>query len=187
MKGGKREREESPKGKSPYKTAKVGTNGKSKETNKDKRPYIATIIGGGPRANLPSKGTMKRKITEMLFVHKKDGSTLVKTHDKVMLGFWNSKKVGGIPNEIFPLLITTIVEQFDISQILIDGGNSCDITYSRLFEKMGLEPYEGSYLQTFNGMTTHPWGYVKLMASVGERKDIHKVNLQFLIVACKSN
>lgn len=37
VKGGKRDREEAPKSKSPSKTADVGTSGKRKEANKGKR------------------------------------------------------------------------------------------------------------------------------------------------------
>lgn len=71
MSGGKGEREESPKGKSPSKVVDVETSGKDKEVSKGKRQYIASIIRGELRANLPSKGTMKRNIVEMLVAHKK--------------------------------------------------------------------------------------------------------------------
>lgn len=45
----------------------------------------------------------------------------------------------------------SIVAHFDVSKVLIGGGNSYDIMYSNLFEKMGLKneklwPYEGSDL-----------------------------------------
>lgn len=40
----------------------IGKSGESKEVNKGKYYYIVAINGGAPRANLPSKGTMKRKI-----------------------------------------------------------------------------------------------------------------------------
>lgn len=62
VKGGKRDREESPKGKFSSKTMMVDTNKESKEINKCKRTYIAAIIRGAPRENLPYKGNMKRKI-----------------------------------------------------------------------------------------------------------------------------
>lgn len=59
------------------------------------------ITEGAPRENLSSKGSMKLKIFEMIAVHKKDGSTLVKILYRPMLGFGDSKKVGGILNEYF--------------------------------------------------------------------------------------
>lgn len=91
----------------------------------------------------------------------------------------------------FPLVITTTIRQFDVSQILIVGGSSCDIMYSKLFKKMNLErgnllPCEGSNLQAFNGTTTCPWGYVEMVISVDDRKDVRSVIFKFLIVSCKS-
>lgn len=56
---------------------------------------------------------MKRKIIEMIVVHKKVGSTSVKTPYRPMFGFYDPKKVGGIPNEIFPLVINVTIRQFD--------------------------------------------------------------------------
>lgn len=96
---GKRYIKESPKGKSPSMTSEVRTIGESKEANKGKHLYISAITGGAPRENLPSKGTMKRKFIETIFVIKKDASTLVKIPHQPILGFWDSEYVGGIPNE----------------------------------------------------------------------------------------
>lgn len=72
-----------------------------------------------------SKGTMKRKIVEQMYVNKKGRSTLTKGLKRLMLEFLDSEKAGGIPNDFFPLVITAIISDFDVSQILIDGGNSC--------------------------------------------------------------
>lgn len=44
--------------------------------------------------------------------------------------------VGGIP---CPLVITTTMVNFNVLRILLGGGNSCDIMYVDLFEKLGLE------------------------------------------------
>lgn len=83
----------------------------------------------------------------------------------------------GIPNENFPPVIIAGVGKFDVSRIFIDGGNSCDIIYSELFEKMNLNlsslfPYEGSYLQAFNWATIRPWGYAELIVFVDSGEDI---------------
>ena len=78
---------------------------------------------------------MKRNIIEMLDVHKKDGSTSMKTPDRPMPGVWDSEKVGGTPHKISPLVIIVIIRQFDVSQILNDKGGSCNIMYSELLEK----------------------------------------------------
>lgn len=48
VKGGKRDMEESPKGKSLMKTADVVTSGESKNVSKGKRMYIAAITRGEP-------------------------------------------------------------------------------------------------------------------------------------------
>lgn len=115
---------------------------------------------------------MKRKISELMAVHKKDGSTSPKTLDRPMLGFRDIEKVGGVLNDIFPLVITATVGHFDLSQILINEGRSCDIMYSNMFKKIRLNkenlwPYEGSYLQAFNDITIVIGGYIKLMIYVG--------------------
>lgn len=75
VKKGKKEKEESPKGKSPSKFAEVGTNDEDKKPSKGKRQYIADITIWAPRSNLQYKGKMKRKVFEMMAVHKKDMST----------------------------------------------------------------------------------------------------------------
>lgn len=78
------------------------------------------------------------RISEILSVHKKDTGTSINFFDRPMLGFWDSKKVGGVPNK-FPLVIIATIEKFDVSWILIDGRNYCDIMYSELFKKMVLD------------------------------------------------
>lgn len=55
---------------------------------------------------------MKTNIAKMLVVHKKDGRSSVKTFDRPMLGFWDSKKVGAIANEIFRLMIIATIGKF---------------------------------------------------------------------------
>lgn len=60
--GGKRERKKSPKGKFLSKTLEAGTNGGDKKASKSKNQYIIAITGGALWENLPSKGTIKRKI-----------------------------------------------------------------------------------------------------------------------------
>lgn len=73
--GGKQDIEESPKGKSPSKTMMTDTSRENKETNKGKRPYISAIIRGAPQATLPSKGTKKRTIIELMAIYRKEGNT----------------------------------------------------------------------------------------------------------------
>lgn len=44
-----------------------------------------------------------------------------------MLGFSDSEKVGGILNNLFSHVIISTVRKFDVSQILINKGNFCDL------------------------------------------------------------
>lgn len=56
-----------------------------------------------------------------------------------ILRFLGNEKVGRIPNEKFPLVIIETISNFNMTRILNEGGNSCDIMYSKLFEKPGLK------------------------------------------------
>lgn len=59
MKGGKKEKEDSPKIKSTSKDADARTNGEEKEVNNGKCQYISAIIGMMSWGNIASKGMMK--------------------------------------------------------------------------------------------------------------------------------
>lgn len=111
--------------------------------------------------------------------NKDKGSTLTANPEMTILEFWESEKIRGIPNENFPLVITTTIANFDVSKILVNGGSSCGIMYSDLFENIGLKrgklyPYEGSGLQAFNYTITLP--YIKLMVTLGERRDTYNID-----------
>ncbi|MCI52330.1 hypothetical protein A2U01_0073574, partial [Trifolium medium] len=56
-----------------------------------------------------------------------------------VLGFGDEERVGGSPNEIFPLIFVTTMANHDVSRILEDEGGSRDIMYGELFEKLGLK------------------------------------------------
>lgn len=106
---------------------------------------------------------MKRKIVELVIIHKKGGGISSNTLDMTLLGFRDCNTIGGSRNEIFPLVITATVVHFDVSWILIKGGSLYDIMYSKMFENMTLEKwnmwsYEGSDLLAFNGKKTRLWG-----------------------------
>lgn len=69
-KGDKRGWEESPKKKLSSKVVDVianneGTNNEYKGSSKGKCQHIIGITWGVPRGNIPSKGTMKRKMVEL--------------------------------------------------------------------------------------------------------------------------
>lgn len=65
-----------------------------------------------------------------------------------------------------------MANHFNMLQIINNGGNSCEIIYLKLFEKMGLKKenlwsYEGLNLEAFNDSTTRLWRYIELMIYVG--------------------
>lgn len=87
------------------------------------------------------------EISKPMAVNKKEGNTSTKTPEKPIFEFQNIEKVGAgeTPNKIFLLVITTMISNFDVSIILIYGGNSHDIMYSNIFEKMGLKKKNMAY------------------------------------------
>lgn len=53
--------------------------------------------------------------------------------------------------------------------------------YGELFEKLELKrekfmPYKGSDLQDFNNTLNFPWGYIKLMVTLGEARETRIVD-----------
>lgn len=84
---GKKIKEESPKGKYTSKIDGVGSGCKDRKIIKGKRPYISAITLGATQENLPSKGTMKRNIVDMMAFHKKDRITSTRTPYQLILGF----------------------------------------------------------------------------------------------------
>lgn len=103
-----------------------------------KRQHIATIIRGATRTKVMSKGKIMRKIEKLMVVHKKDESTSSKTLDGPRLRYWDSEKVVEIPNDIFLIVITSMVSHLDVFEILIDRDTLCNIISYEMFKKMGL-------------------------------------------------
>lgn len=83
-------------------------------------------------------------------VSKEEGASSGEKPGRSPLEFWDWEKVGKIPNENFPLVITATMAKYDVSIIHIDMGSTCEIIAER-FEKLGLKreklwPYEGTNL-----------------------------------------
>lgn len=72
-----------------------GTSSADKKERKGKQQHIAYIIEGAPKVNILSKGTMKRKIAELMVVHKKERITSTKAPDRSMLKFWDVEEIWG--------------------------------------------------------------------------------------------
>lgn len=107
--------------------------------HKGKHMYITSIMVGAIRVTNPSKSVVKRKISELMKVSKKEGNTSTKILERTILRFRDREKVERIPNEIFPLVIMDVISNFDVSKILIDGGSSYESMYSNRFKNMGLK------------------------------------------------
>lgn len=76
--------------------------------------------------------------------------------EQPITGFKDSDKVRDIHNDIFSLVITTTMYNFDVLMILIDWRRSYDIMYIDIFEKLGLKndkllSYMSIDLRAFNG------------------------------------
>lgn len=54
-------------------------------------------------------------------INKNEGTTLNRNPKRPTIGFRDRKKVGGILNEIISLVITAIMDNFDVSMILMIG------------------------------------------------------------------
>lgn len=90
---------------------------------------------------------MKKIPVELMGVSKEEGSTSTRVLERLVLKFSDAKKLGGVPNDIFTMVVTTMIANFDVSKVLDDGCSSCDIVYSYLFEKMGLKTLRGNFKQ----------------------------------------
>lgn len=102
-----------------------------------KHMYIPYIIDNFHRPENPSKGTIKRNIYDLMAVNKEERAILVGKLERPILRFLNNEKVRGVLNEICHLVITVIIDNCDVSMILIGGGIYCDIKYAKIFETLG--------------------------------------------------
>ncbi|MCI04105.1 hypothetical protein A2U01_0025148, partial [Trifolium medium] len=76
--------------------------------------------------NVPdSRTTLKGRVADMLSVE-----AGVRPSSSQFLGFSDEEYVGGVPNELFPIIIVATMAKHEVSRILIDQGGS--------FEKLNL-------------------------------------------------
>lgn len=68
-----------------------------------KRKYI----NGSPNISLSSY--------KVMVVNKKGINILTKGSKRSMLDFWVSEKIGETQNDVFPLVITSMIDHFDVS------------------------------------------------------------------------
>lgn len=74
-----------------------------------------------------------------------------------MLSLRDIEKVEGILNEIFMLVITATISDFDVSRIVIGNGSSRGVMYLEFFKKISLNieklwPYKASNVKVLNNI-----------------------------------
>lgn len=84
------------------------------EEHKGKLQHIVTIMRGAPHKNAHPKGTMERKIAELMVINKKGGTTSTNGSERSIISFSDSEKVKEILNDIFPLVIIVTISQFNV-------------------------------------------------------------------------
>lgn len=104
-----------------------------------------------------------------------------------LLGFADSEKIDGVPNEELPLVVIVGIHGHDIARCLVDEGNSLDNLYQDAFDKLGmrkedLKSYEDTDLHCFNKTSTRPWRYVKIGVTFGEEADERRVEGSILVI-----
>lgn len=71
-------------------------------------------------------------------IDKKEGTSIEEKTKRLILGFKDNNQVRGSLNEIFLLVVTTTMNNFKISRVLIEGMSLCAIMYIELFKKLCL-------------------------------------------------
>lgn len=87
-----------------------------------------------------------------------------------------------------PIVISTVIKDFEVRRIFIDQGSLADIMFWNLFEKLGfkdraMQQYKGN-LVGFTGNTIKPKGYVKFDVGFGKGTHIKVIQVKFLVVDC---
>ncbi|XP_058752393.1 uncharacterized protein LOC131625557 [Vicia villosa] len=132
----------------------------------------AMVISGGGFSKL-TVGSVKREFDKLLSASSSKAAALDQAKGSPSsISFYKEELPGGAPNATIPLLIRARMANFDVRHILVDQGSMVDIMYSQLFRTLQLNdshltPYVGSDLQGFNDTVTTPWGFVKLIVSIG--------------------
>lgn len=70
---------------------------------------------------------LKREVVKLMEIKKEEGRTSDGKPNGPILGLRDIKKVGRILKDIFSIVITTTMTNFDVLRILADLGSSCDI------------------------------------------------------------
>ncbi|GAV57716.1 LOW QUALITY PROTEIN: hypothetical protein CFOL_v3_01252, partial [Cephalotus follicularis] len=85
-----------------------------------------------------------------------------------------------------PVVITLLVELFNMKRILIDSGSSADILYKHAFDQLRIPADQLKPVKTplvgFAGETIHPLGSINLSVVAGTAPRQTQVEMTFLVV-----
>lgn len=84
--------------------------------------------------------------------------------DMSMLGFCDHKKISSIINVMLSSVIIPAIANHDVSYLLIDDRNTCNLMYMEIFRRLGLQmqdlkPYKDKSLLAIHSSIVQRHGY----------------------------
>ena len=99
-----------------------------------------------------------------------------------MLGFSNEDKIGTIQPHDDALVVTLMIEGFDVKKVLVDQGSAVEVMYPHLYRGLNLKPEDltayDSPLVSFEGKIITPRGQIRL--PIQTSSDV--VEVDFIVV-----
>jgi hypothetical protein len=106
--------------------------------------------------------------------------------ESVVLSFSEEDARGVVMPHDDALVVTLIVANHGIHQILVDNGSSADILYWLAFQQMGIDRDRiksfGSLLIGFGGEVVYPIGIIPLPVTAGTTPRLSTVMVDFLVI-----
>ncbi|XP_008795595.2 uncharacterized protein LOC103711289 [Phoenix dactylifera] len=142
----------------------------------DNRPIASTIniIGGGTSAEEPAE----------------EGVPSKRPHTSEVISFSNENLEGVKTPHDDAVVISVIVNKFDVKRILVDNGSSANILYYHVYQKMGLTENQlrrmNAPLVGFTGDSVPVEGEVSFLVTAGLAPRESTVRTDFLVVRLPS-
>ena len=99
-----------------------------------------------------------------------------------VLGFSNEDKIGTIQPHDDALVVTLMIEGFDVKRVLVDQGSAVEVMYPHLYRGLNLKPEDlmayDSLLVSFEGKIITPRGQIRL--PIQTSSDV--VEVDFIVV-----
>ncbi|XP_052111673.1 uncharacterized protein LOC127743059 [Arachis duranensis] len=164
---------------------------KGKKVDSDINPprriinWISCGFAGGGCTN----SARKRSYRAMMTMTKSTPSQPINS-DKPEISFVPKDDKATDRNLDDPIVITAQVGEPLVKKILMDPGSSTDVLFYSTFQKMklsdkSLQPSSGE-LVGFSGERVSIRGYIWLQTTFGEYTDNKTIDIQYLVVDCKS-